>query len=87
MKYFAPNLLPRNKWFRVRENLQVGDLVLVIDKKHRRAQWVMALITATYPGDDGLVRKVRIKTTTGQYDRPINKLCLIATKQEMNNEQ
>ena len=30
MKYFAPNLLPRNKWFRKRENLRKGDLVLEI---------------------------------------------------------
>ena len=28
MKYFAPNLLPRNKWFLTRENVKVGDLVL-----------------------------------------------------------
>ena len=27
-KYFAPQLLPRNKWFRVRENLKAGDIVL-----------------------------------------------------------
>ena len=28
MRYFAPNLLPQNKWFRTRENRQVDDLVL-----------------------------------------------------------
>lgn len=83
MKYFAPNLLPRNKWYRVRENLQIGDLVLQIDPKHRRTQWIMAIVVATYPGDDGFVRKVRIKTKTGEYDRPIGKLCLIATKEEL----
>lgn len=86
MKYFAPNLLPRNKWFRPRENVQVGDLVLELDPKHKRCQWKMALITDTYPGDDGLVRKVRIKTEVGEYDRPIHKLCLIATRQELDAE-
>ena len=25
IKYFAPNLLPRNKWYRPRENLEEGD--------------------------------------------------------------
>ena len=30
VKYFTPNLLPRNKWFRKRENLRKGDLVLEI---------------------------------------------------------
>ncbi|KAK3752266.1 hypothetical protein QZH41_002643 [Actinostola sp. cb2023] len=49
MRYFAPNLLPRNKWYRTRENVQIGDLVLQIDPKHRRTQWKMALVVATYP--------------------------------------
>ncbi|KAK3738427.1 hypothetical protein QZH41_005629 [Actinostola sp. cb2023] len=85
MKYFAPNLLPRNKWFRIRENVQVGDLVLELDPNHKRSQWKMALIVGTYPGSDGLVRKVRIKTKNGgEYDRPIHKLCLITTNQELN---
>ncbi|XP_020916654.1 uncharacterized protein LOC110254043 [Exaiptasia diaphana] len=85
MKYFAPTLLPRNKWYRTREILQTGDLVLEIDKKHRRTQWKMAVVVATNPGVDGLVRKVKIKTQSGQYDRPIHKLCLIATNQELHS--
>ena len=83
MKYFAANLLPRNKWYRARENIQVGDLVLQTDPKHRHTQWKIALVVATYPGKDGLIRKVRIKTQSGEYDRPIHKLCLIATNQEL----
>lgn len=46
MKYFAPNLLPRNKWFRVRDNIQTGDLVLELDPKHKRCEWKMACIIA-----------------------------------------
>ena len=71
MKYFAPTLLPRNKWFQKRENVQVGDLVLELNPNRKRSQWEMALITNTYPGSDGLVRKVRIRTrmasTTAQF--------------------
>ena len=70
MKYFAPNLLPRNKWFRVKENVEVGDLVLELDPNRKRSQWKMALITETYPGNDGLVRKVRMKAHNAEYDRP-----------------
>lgn len=44
----------------------------------------MARIIGTYPGNDGLVRKVRIKTSDGEYDRPIHKPCLIATKEELD---
>ena len=45
----------------------------------------MGLVLETYPGEDGLVRKVKIKTATSVYDRPIHKLCLIATKEELNS--
>ena len=84
MRYFAPNLLPRNKWFRTRENVEVDDLVLELDPNQKRSRWNLARVVATYPGNDGLVRKARIKTQCGEYDRPIHKLCLIATKEELN---
>ena len=87
MRYFAPNLLPRNKWFRTRENIQVDDLVLEVDPNHKRSKWKLARVIATYPGNDGLVRKARIKTQDSEYDRPIHKLCLIATKNELNADR
>ena len=45
----------------------------------------MAVVLETFPGDDGLVRKAKIKTANTVYDRPILKLCLIATKEELEN--
>ena len=88
MKYFAPTLLPRNKWFKKRENVEIGDLVLELNPNRKSpSQWEMALIVDTYPGKDGLVRKARIKTQNGEYDRPIHKLCVIATKQELNGNE
>ena len=81
LKYFAPDLLPRNKWYRRRENLREGDLVLEMEPTPRRT-WKMAVVLETFPGDDGLVMKAKIKTANAVYDRPIHKLCLIATKEE-----
>ena len=45
----------------------------------------MGLVLETNPGEDGLVKKAKIKTATSVYDRPIHKLCLIATKEELNS--
>lgn len=87
LKYFASSLLPRNKWFRKRENVKIGDLVLELNPHRKRLQWEMAPIVDTYPGEDGLVRKVRIRTQNGEYDRPIYKLCVIATKHELCGEK
>ena len=87
LKYFASSLLPRNKWFRKRENVKIGDLVLELNPHRKRLQWEMAPIVDTYPGEDGLVRKVRMRTQNGEYDRPIHKLCVIATKHELCGEE
>ena len=72
MKYFAPNLLPWNKWYRSSENVKDGDLVLEIDPDHKRCEWKMAIIIDTFPGEDGFVRKVRIKNANGEYNRSIH---------------
>ena len=60
MKYFAPNLLPRNKWYKKPENHQEGDLVLQMEPTSKRT-WKMGLVIKTYPGQDGLTRKARIR--------------------------
>ena len=84
LKYFAPGLLPRNKWYRKRENLREGDLVLEMEPTPRGTR-KMAVVLETFPGDDGLVRKAKIKTANAVYDTPIHKLCLITTKEELDN--
>ncbi|XP_048586852.1 uncharacterized protein LOC125570079 [Nematostella vectensis] len=84
MKYFAPTLLRRDKWYRPRDNLKSGDLVLEVDSCPRR-KWKMALVEEVFPGKDGKVRKAKIKTQTSSFERPIHKLCLIATKEELSS--
>ena len=84
MRYFAPNPSPRNKWFQTRENVEVDNLVLELDPNQKRSRWKLAHVIATDPGNNGLVRKARIETQGAEYDRPIHKLCLIATKKELN---
>lgn len=65
MKYFAPTLLPQNKWFKRRENVKISNLVLELNPNHKRSQWEMTLTINTYAGKGGLVRKVRIRTQNG----------------------
>ena len=72
LKYFTPDLLPRNKWYRKKENLREGDLVLVTEPIPRRT-WKMAVVLETFAGNEGFVRKAKIKTANAVYDRPIRK--------------
>ena len=75
----------RAKWEKVKRNMRVGDIVLVIDDLVPRCQWKMAKITETYPGKDGLVRKVKLKvgdpslkcSGSKMLERPIHKLILL----------
>lgn len=85
MKLLAPDLLPRDKWFHHRYDLCVGDLVIEIEPNVKRGKWKMAVISEVFPGSDGHVRRVRIKTAGGLFDRPVQKLCLIATNDYLEN--
>ena len=83
MLHFAPSLQVRSKWFKSRDNLAVGDVVLVIDPNVSRSKWNLAVVDDAYAGPDGLVRSVRIRTAFGIYDRPISKLSLLLAKLEI----
>ena len=74
---YLPCLQERQKWLTSRENLKVGDLVLLLNENFPRSHWPLGLITNTYPSPDGIVRSVQVKTQSGIYDRPITKLCLL----------
>ena len=60
--------------------------MLLVDPSVKRNQWSMAIVENVYHGDDGLVRSVRVKTSSGSYDRPITKLCLLLSQDEYSNE-
>ena len=74
---YLPTLQERQKWLHPKRNLRVGDLVLVRHDNTPRPRWPLGLIVNTYPGSDGLVRSVQVKTQSGVYDRPADKICLL----------
>ena len=79
MDEFVPNLLQRQKWFEVKRNFQVNDVVLLVEDTQRRSKWVLGRILETYPDKHGLVRTVLVKTQTSVVKRPIAKLCPVVT--------
>ena len=72
-----PTLVPRRKWRVERRNVRVGDVVTVADENAVRGKWTMGKITEVFPGADGKVRNVRVKTTKGVYSRPVTKIAVI----------
>ncbi len=64
-----------NKWRTPTANLQVDDIVLIKeDGLVSNSHWPMGKIVRIYPGKDGHVRVVAIKTKTGTYKRPTAKI-------------
>jgi len=48
------------------------DLPPAIQRK-----WTIGRIIEVYPGCDGRVRNVKVKTSTGEYSRPVTKIAVI----------
>ena len=54
-------------------NLKVDDMVLLVDERNAPLQWPIGRVTAVFPGNDGHVRAVNVRTEKGEYKRPAYK--------------
>lgn len=81
---YLMTLIHRTKWQNEQRNVQTNDLIVVRDDNISPTKWKLARVLQTYPGKDGLVRSVKIKTSTGEYERPIVKLGLLLSVEEQN---
>ncbi|XP_033991975.1 uncharacterized protein LOC117487461 [Trematomus bernacchii] len=74
-------LKTRHKWRSKRSNLQEGDIVLLKDNQAQRNEWPMATITKTFPGRDGLVRKIEVEISKDKtkriFSRPVTEVVLL----------
>jgi hypothetical protein len=71
---YLNNLQQRSKWRSQQPNLQPGMLVLLREDNLPPMSWKLGIISETFPGADGYVRVVTVKTSSGQLKRPIHKL-------------
>ena len=66
--------LPACKGDTARGHLCVGSVVFVREGSYVRMQWPIGVITKVYPGRDGIIRAVEVKTAKGTYVRSIQLL-------------
>ncbi len=85
-KEYISTLQPRRKWHETRRNLHPGDVVLLKQVQSPRNDWPLGLITSIFPSNDGKVRKVEVRTTSGgnvkTFLRPISDVILLLAKEE-----
>lgn len=79
---YLNTLQTRAKWFHEKNNVKIGDIVLIKDENLPTNKWMLARITETHPGNDGVVRVVTIKTRKSTFKRPVNKLCPLPINSE-----
>ena len=72
-----PLLVPRRKWKAERRNVRVNDIVTVADPNAVRGKWYIGRVLEVYPGPDGRVRNIKVKTATSEYIRPITKIAVL----------
>ncbi|GFX67809.1 uncharacterized protein TNCV_1565101 [Trichonephila clavipes] len=68
------HLQTRAKWSVQNPNLTENQLVLLKDPNTKPLDWPMGRILEVFPGSDGLVRVVNVKTSTGILKRAITKV-------------
>ena len=73
LKAYLPELQQRKKWFDKKDNLKVGDVVLLCEEPTPRFMWPLGLIVDVKLGRDGLVRTVKVKTRSTVLIRPVSK--------------
>ena len=78
---FLQTLQPRKKWFNEKNNLQIGDVVLMRDSDVGRTSWPIAKVVRVFPSNDGYVRKVEVKVIRDGkpvlYVRPVVEIALL----------
>lgn len=73
-KEYIHTLIHRPKWSTPKANLKIGDLVFLFNANIFPLSWPMGRVVKVFPGLDGTVRVVQVKTSSGMFTRPVNKL-------------
>ena len=65
------------KWQHPARNLQIGDVVILQEDNIIPCKWPLGRVVEVYPGSDGLVRVVQVRTSSGTYQRLVSKIALL----------
>lgn len=71
---YLTGLQVRLKWSKDNQNIDIGSVV-VLKENTPPLHWPLAIVTHVYPGKDGVIRNVTVKTNKGSFNRPVVKIC------------
>ncbi|XP_021964268.1 uncharacterized protein LOC110859615 [Folsomia candida] len=79
---YIVRLQQRPKWMQPVESIKEGSLVIIKEDNLPPLHWKLGRVIEVKPGADQKVRKVLVRAATGEYERPIVKLCLLPVETE-----
>ncbi|KAJ8948627.1 hypothetical protein NQ318_022692 [Aromia moschata] len=71
---YLTSLQARQRWVTPATPIKCGTIVLLELPNSPPLRWPLGIIIETFPGKDGQVRVVSVKTKSGTYKRPVVKL-------------
>ena len=64
--------------------MEVGDMVSIMEPNQPRREWLTVRITKTFRGED---RVVQVKTEKVEFNRTIQRLCLLVPAEGIKNPE
>ncbi len=55
----------------------MNDVVIMQDGTVVRGKWTVGQVIEVFPGKDDKVRNVKVRTASGEYARPVQKIAVI----------
>lgn len=84
IREYLPTLTRRTKWLEPAKPLEVGNIVIIVDETLPRNVWPKGRITEVMKSKDGQVRRAKVKTANGTYERPAVKLAVLDVEIQNN---
>ena len=72
---YLSELHKRQKWIEGKGEINPGSVVIEVDKDRPCNQWPLAVVVEVFPGNDGVTRVAKIRTSAGEYVRNVTRLC------------
>lgn len=85
-KEYINELNIRHKWTKGNHDIKKDSIVLLHDDNLPPLQWRLGRVIEIYPGHDGIIRTVRVKTTTGELTRTVKKLALLPVETDSSSQ-
>ena len=77
---YVASLQPLGKWPQERANFSIDDVVLITDDGFPPLQWSIGRVMQLKLGHDGLARVALLRTSRGEFTRPVSKLRRLPSK-------